>query len=90
MNSILMESNSPTQQRTQKDNVKVIESTIMDDREISFPVRIEYIHTRWMFKTTIEWMDFNLCPDALFLDTDLKELIRDEIRREEGSCDFDC
>lgn len=85
-----MESNSPTQQRTQKDNVKVIESTIMDDREISFPVRIEYIYTRWMFKTTVEWFDFNLCPDAVFFDTNLKELIRDEIRREEGSCDFEC
>lgn len=43
MNSILMESNSPTQARDSKKlKVKTIESVVMDDDEKEFPIEITY------------------------------------------------
>lgn len=88
MNNMLMESNSPTQQRdTSIQNTKSINVEIMDDNEEIFPVEITYDYYDYpgwdKWEISVMGFDYKVNGTPIMSAKDLCECIKDAIREEE-------
>lgn len=93
MNSILMSSLSPTQQRDSKKlKTKTIESKVWDDNEKEFPIEITYDYydcygwDRW--EVSVVGFTYSVNGTLNMSDATLHELVKDIIREEECAVTF--
>jgi len=88
MNDILKSSTSPTQEKTYKQKVKTISSTVIDDNDKEFPVAISYEYSNksgWgSWGVIIHNVECMVSEEANISQSDLMLIAKDIIREEEN------
>jgi len=82
-----MLSTSPTQEKTYKQKVKTIHSSVIDDNNQEFTLEITYDYTDYYgwdkWEISVWGYDYKINGKPSISDKDLAEVMRDIIRQEE-------